>query len=55
MRAIIANLRAGETVQGGSTISQQLARNLFLTPAQNINRKLREMVLAAHRAQAHQG
>jgi penicillin-binding protein 1A len=47
LRAILANLRAGETVQGGSTISQQLARNLFLTPAQTINRKLREMVLAS--------
>ncbi len=47
LRALIANLRAGETVQGGSTISQQLARNLFLTPAQTINRKLREMVLAS--------
>jgi penicillin-binding protein 1A len=47
LRAVLANLRAGETVQGGSTISQQLARNLFLTPAQTINRKLREMVLAS--------
>ena len=47
LRALLANLRAGETVQGGSTISQQLARNLFLTPAQTINRKLREMVLAS--------
>jgi penicillin-binding protein 1A len=47
LRAIFANLRAGETVQGGSTISQQLARNLFLTPRQTINRKLREMVLAS--------
>lgn len=47
LRAVIANLRAGETVQGGSTITQQLARNLFLTPSQTINRKLREMVLAS--------
>jgi len=47
LRAIVANLRAGETVQGGSTITQQLARNLFLTPSQTINRKLREMVLAS--------
>jgi penicillin-binding protein 1A len=46
-RALLANLRAGETVQGGSTITQQLSRNLFLTPAQTINRKLREMVLAS--------
>ncbi|MGE0741076.1 MAG: transglycosylase domain-containing protein [Hyphomonadaceae bacterium] len=47
LRAILANLRAGETVQGGSTISQQLARNLFLTRRQTVNRKLREMVLAS--------
>src|SRR6185295_375576 len=47
VRAILANLRAGETVQGASTISQQLARNLFLTPDRSINRKLREMVLAS--------
>jgi len=47
LRAILANLRAGETVQGGSTLTQQLARNLFLTPAQTVNRKLREMVLAS--------
>ena len=47
LRAIMANLRAGDTVQGGSTLTQQLARNLFLTPAQTVNRKLREMVLAS--------
>ncbi len=47
LRAILANMRAGETVQGGSTISQQLARNLFLNRRQTLNRKLREMVLAS--------
>jgi penicillin-binding protein 1A len=47
LRALLANLRAGETVQGGSTLTQQLARNLFLTPRQTVNRKLREMVLAS--------
>ena len=47
VRAILANMRAGETVQGGSTISQQLARNLFLNRRQTLNRKLREMVLAS--------
>jgi len=47
IRAIWANLQAGETVQGGSTISQQLARNLFLNRRQTLNRKLREMVLAS--------
>lgn len=47
LRAFIANLNAGHTVQGGSTISQQLARNLFLSNDQTLNRKLREMVLAS--------
>jgi penicillin-binding protein 1A len=47
LRAVIANLQAGETVQGASTISQQLARNLFLNRRQTLNRKLREMVLAS--------
>lgn len=47
VRALWANFRAGETVQGGSTISQQLARNLFLNRSQTLNRKLREMVLAS--------
>ena len=47
LRALLVNARAGETVQGASTISQQLARNLFLTRTQTINRKLREMVLAS--------
>jgi len=46
-RALLVNLRAGETVQGASTITQQLSRNLFLTRDQTINRKLREMVLAS--------
>ncbi|MBK8544447.1 MAG: PBP1A family penicillin-binding protein [Caulobacteraceae bacterium] len=47
LRAVLANPRPGETVQGGSTLTQQLARNLFLTPRQTVNRKLREMVLAS--------
>ncbi|MGE0046411.1 MAG: transglycosylase domain-containing protein, partial [Hyphomonadaceae bacterium] len=47
VRALCANLSAGRTVQGGSTITQQLARNLFLTPRQTVRRKVQEMVLAA--------
>lgn len=46
VRAMIANIRAGRIVQGGSTITQQLARNLFLTRERTIRRKIREMILA---------
>lgn len=46
MRAISANMRAGRVVQGGSTITQQLAKNLFLTPDQNMKRKVQELMLA---------
>lgn len=45
-RAMIANIRAGHVVQGGSTITQQLAKNLFLTPERTMTRKLRELILA---------
>ena len=45
-RALLANLRAGRIVQGGSTISQQLAKNLFLTPERTLKRKIQELLLA---------
>ncbi len=45
-RAIQANLAAGRIVQGGSTITQQLARTLFLTQDRTLIRKLEEAVLA---------
>ncbi|NKB56340.1 MAG: PBP1A family penicillin-binding protein [Alphaproteobacteria bacterium] len=45
-RAVLANLRAGGVVQGGSTITQQLAKNLFLTPERTLVRKIRELMLA---------
>ena len=45
-RAAIVNLREGRIRQGGSTITQQLAKNLFLTPRRNLRRKVQEMLLA---------
>ncbi len=45
-RAALANWRAGEVVQGGSTLTQQLAKNLFLTPERNFRRKAQEALLA---------
>jgi penicillin-binding protein 1A len=46
LRATFANLRAGHIVQGGSTITQQLAKNLFLTPDRTFTRKIQETLLA---------
>jgi penicillin-binding protein 1A len=45
-RAIVQNIKAGRTVQGASTITQQLARNLFLTQERTVVRKLKEILLA---------
>ncbi len=46
LRALMANIRARQTVQGGSTITQQLAKNFFLTPERTITRKLNEALIA---------
>ncbi|MBS0296487.1 MAG: penicillin-binding protein 1A [Proteobacteria bacterium] len=45
-RAVGRNIKAGHVVQGGSTLTQQLAKNLFLTPEQNMRRKVQEIMLA---------
>ncbi len=45
-RAMFVNLRDGGFRQGGSTITQQLAKNLFLTPDKTIRRKVQEALLA---------
>lgn len=46
LRAALANLRAGQTVQGASTITQQVAKTLMLSPERTITRKIREAMLA---------
>src|SRR2546426_6248474 len=45
-RALMTNLLSGKIRQGASTITQQLARSLFLTPKRDLQRKLREALLA---------
>ncbi len=45
-RATLANVRAGRIVQGGSTLTQQVAKNLFLTPERTLKRKVQELLLA---------
>ncbi|MDO8684184.1 MAG: penicillin-binding protein 1A [Armatimonadota bacterium] len=45
-RAVVQNVRGGKFTQGGSTLTQQLARNIYLTQKKTISRKLQEAVLA---------
>lgn len=45
-RAVVINLRKGRTVQGGSTLTQQLAKNLYLSHDRTFSRKLEEFTLA---------
>jgi penicillin-binding protein 1A len=46
LRAMLANLRAGKTVQGGSTITQQVVKNVLLVPERSYERKIKETILA---------
>lgn len=46
IRSTVANIKARDIVQGGSTITQQLAKNLFLDNNQDILRKVSEMVIS---------
>lgn len=45
-RALIANILKGQIIQGGSTITQQLAKNTFLTPEKTLIRKIKELLVA---------
>jgi penicillin-binding protein 1A len=46
IRALLVNLAAGKTIQGGSTITQQVIKNTLLTTEQKFSRKIKEAVLA---------
>jgi penicillin-binding protein 1A len=47
-RAAVQNMATGHVVQGGSTLTQQLAKNLFLSPSRTFDRKIQEAVLALY-------
>ena len=47
-RATVANISAGSVVQGGSSLTQQLAKNLFLKPERTLKRKFDEAILALY-------
>jgi membrane peptidoglycan carboxypeptidase len=53
IRAVLDNIRAGHVVGGGSTITQQLAKQQFLVPDQTYSRKLKELALAYELSQAY--
>jgi penicillin-binding protein 1A len=46
VRALLVNIRHGTTAQGASTITQQVVKNVFLTPERTLARKVREVLLA---------
>jgi penicillin-binding protein 1A len=48
LRAFIANFKEGKTVEGGSTLTMQLVKNIYLSPTPKLSRKIAEAVLAIH-------
>jgi penicillin-binding protein 1A len=52
-RAVVEDVRAGRVVQGGSTITQQLVRNLYISREKTVKRKLKEACLAVKLSQKH--
>jgi len=53
VRAAFDNIRAGHIVGGGSTITQQLAKQQFLTPEQSVSRKIKELALSYELSQTY--
>jgi penicillin-binding protein 1A len=47
-RAFVTNLKAGQVVEGGSTITQQLSKTLFLSRERTLIRKIKELILSVH-------
>ncbi|MBA2262880.1 MAG: penicillin-binding protein, partial [Solirubrobacterales bacterium] len=55
VRAAVANLNSGETVEGGSTLTMQLVRTLYISNEQTFERKIREAKLAEELENVHSG